>query len=82
MGMAELTCQEIVELITEYLEGTLSSPDRESFERHLAVCDGCTAYLEQFRETIRLTGQLEEDDLTPHEREEFLAAFAEWRRER
>lgn len=81
MGVAELTCQEIVELVTEYLDGTLSSSDRESFDRHLAICDGCTAYLEQFRETIRLTGDLQEEDLTPHARTKFLAAFAGWRRE-
>ncbi len=81
MDAAELTCQEIVELVTEYLECSLSAPDRESFERHLAVCEDCTTYLEQFRQTIRLTGELKEDDLTPHARAEFLTAFAEWRRE-
>ncbi len=79
MSVTELTCQEIVELVTEYLEGTLSPLDHERFERHIAMCDGCSTYLDQFRDTIRLTGRLGEDDLPAQARSEFLAAFREWR---
>ena len=54
----ELTCRELVELVTEYLEESLSRRDRARFDRHIAGCPNCTAYLAQFRETIRLTGAL------------------------
>jgi anti-sigma factor RsiW len=73
-----LTCRELVELVTEYLEGTLSSRDRVRFERHIDGCDGCTAYLEQFRETIRLTGTLRAEQLDPAALETLLAQFRDW----
>jgi anti-sigma factor RsiW len=80
MNSPDLTCAELVELVTEYLEGALSPTDGERFEQHLGACDGCTAYVEQFRETIRLTGVLREDDLAPAARDAFLAQFAGWKR--
>jgi anti-sigma factor RsiW len=52
----ELTCVEMVELVTDYLEGALSWRTRRRFERHIAGCDGCTRYLEQIRTTVRLAG--------------------------
>ena len=57
MSTAELTCEELVELVTEYVEGTLSADDQTRFERHLSICPGCRTYLEQFRETIAITGE-------------------------
>jgi anti-sigma factor RsiW len=75
----KLSCRELVTLVTEYLEGTLSSRDRRRFERHIRGCDGCTTYLEQMRQTIRLAGSLTEDDLSPRAREELLAAFRDWK---
>jgi anti-sigma factor RsiW len=75
-----MTCQELVELVTEYLDGTLSRRDRVRFERHIAGCDGCTGYLEQFRETIRLTGRLREEELDPAAKAVLLAHFREWTR--
>lgn len=77
--MRDLTCKEVVELITDYLEGTLSRRDRKRFERHLAVCDGCTAYLEQMRRTIATTRALAEEDLPEAVREELVSAFRGWR---
>ncbi len=77
--MRELTCKEVVELVTDYLDGALSRRDRKRFERHLAACDGCTRYLEQMRQTIRLTGILAESDLAPPAREALVAAFRDWR---
>ena len=75
----ELVCQQIVEMITDYLEGTLSRSQRRRFEAHLEGCEHCTEYLEQMRATIRLTGRLRTEDLTPAMREEFQALFRRFR---
>ena len=79
MSTAELTCQELVELVTDYVEGLLAPEDRERFETHLALCPGCATYVEQFRETIARTGALREDDLSPDARERLLAQFRDWK---
>ena len=75
-----LTCQEVVEIVTDYLEDTMSPELRERFEDHLSACDGCSAYLVQMRETIRLTGMLTEDAIPPEQRDQLVSAFREWRR--
>jgi anti-sigma factor RsiW len=75
----DLSCKEIVELVTDYLEGKLSRRDRKRFERHLAACDGCTAYLEQMRRTIATTRALTEEDLPDAIRVELISAFRGWR---
>jgi anti-sigma factor RsiW len=75
-----LTCRELVELVTEYLDGALPARERARFDAHIAGCDGCTAYLEQFRETIRITGTLREDELDPVARDALLAEFQDWKR--
>ena len=71
----------MVELITDYLEGALSRSQRRRFEAHLAGCEHCTEYLEQMRATIRLTGRLQAEDLTPEMREEFTELYRRWRAE-
>jgi anti-sigma factor RsiW len=76
-----LVCQEIVELVTDYLEGTLPRRSRRRFEAHLAGCEHCTEYLDQMRRTIRLTGRLAPEDLTPAMRDEFAALYRRWRSE-
>jgi anti-sigma factor RsiW len=76
-----LACQEVVELVTDYLEGTLSRSQRSRFQAHLAGCEHCSEYLEQMRTTIRLTGRLQAEDLTPEMREEFTAIYRRWRAE-
>lgn len=76
----ELACVELVEIITDYLEGALTPRDRERFEEHVAFCDGCANYLDQMRTTIALTGRLTEDDLTPETKRDLLEAFRGWRR--
>lgn len=73
-----MNCNELVELVTEYLEGTLPPGDRQRFDEHLADCDGCTNYLGQMRETITLTGTLTADDVSPAASETLLAAFREF----
>jgi anti-sigma factor RsiW len=75
----QMSCRELVTLVTEYLEGTLGARDRRRFEDHIRGCDGCTTYLEQMRETIRLAGTLSERDISPPAREELLAAFRDWK---
>jgi len=74
----ELACQEVVELVTAYLEDALDPFDRERFEEHLVFCDGCENYLEQMRTTIRLTGRVE-DELPAGLQSKLLEAFRGWR---
>jgi anti-sigma factor RsiW len=76
---APLACIELVELVTDYLEGSLSRRDRRRFEAHIAGCDACTAYLEQIRQTIAATGRLTEESLEPAARDELLAVFRDWK---
>jgi anti-sigma factor RsiW len=73
-----LVCQQAVELVTDYLEGALSARQRRRFESHLADCPHCTEYLAQMRATIKLTGTLTPDDLTPQMRAEFIDLYRRW----
>ncbi len=75
MSEREITCQELVELVTEYLDDSLPPDRRLLFEEHLAFCSACGTYLEQMRLTIRLTGTLREDDLDPIARDSMLAVL-------
>lgn len=77
-SVPEMTCRELVELVTDYLEKRLSWHDRERFETHLADCSGCRSYLEQMRQTIRALGHLPEESLSPEARGALLAAFRGW----
>jgi anti-sigma factor RsiW len=74
-----ITCQELVELVTDYLENRLPRPERRRFEQHLVGCEGCFNYLEQMQETIRLVGRLREDSIPPRARERLLWAFRDWK---
>ena len=74
-----LLCREMVELITDYLEGAMARPQRRRFEAHLAGCEHCSEYLEQMRMTIRLTGRLGQEDLNDEMRDEFIALYRRWR---
>jgi predicted anti-sigma-YlaC factor YlaD len=70
-----VNCHELVELITDYLEGAMSQEMRARVDEHLVDCDGCTAFLDQFRTTIRVTGRLTEDQVSPEARELLLQVF-------
>ena len=70
-----LTCRELVELVTDYLEGTLAADDLERFERHLATGDACVEYVEQIRLTAAAAGHVTEDPLDRDFREELRRAF-------
>lgn len=74
-----LMCQELVELITSYIDNTLKAEDHVRVEAHLAVCPHCARYLEQIRQTIRATGSLREEDLHPEAKEALLGAFRNWK---
>jgi anti-sigma factor RsiW len=75
----EMACQELVELVTAYFDGSLSWRDRRRFRAHISGCDYCTAYLEQMRLVIEATGRLTEEDIEPAAREELLEAFRGWK---
>jgi anti-sigma factor RsiW len=75
----ELVCQEAVELVTDYIEGSMSRAERRRFEAHLASCPHCTAYLAQMRITIQITGSLRSEDLPSEVREELVSLYNQWR---
>lgn len=75
----ELTCRELVELVTMYLEMTLPPPEKVRFEAHLTACPGCVNYVEQMRRTVQLTGALREDGIPPEAKARLLDAFRDWK---
>lgn len=77
----DLACAELVELVTEYLEGGLTKAERARFEEHIGVCQGCSNYLDQMRETIAVVGRIDSDDLSDEAKAELLAAFRGWARD-
>ena len=76
--LPEMPCQELVEVITDYLEDRLSPVDRARFEAHLEQCEVCRLYLEQFRATIRALGRLPEESLSREAKSALLNAFRDW----
>ena len=76
----ELSCKELVELVTDYLEGVLTASERRRFEEHLGECDGCVGYVESIRQAIRIVGRFDEGDLPPELERELAAAFRGWTR--
>jgi anti-sigma factor RsiW len=75
-----ITCQEVVELVNDYLEGALPPDETELFEQHLSFCQGCESYVEQLRATVATVGRIGEEDLAPDTRQRLLDAFRGWRR--
>ena len=75
----DLSCQQAVGLVTDYLEGALTRSQRRRFEKHLAGCLHCPEYLAQVRAVIALAGSITPDDLTPHMRSEFISLYRRWR---
>jgi anti-sigma factor RsiW len=78
--LPEMPCRELVTLITDYLDDRLPPPDRARFEAHLADCEACGTYLDQFRQTIRALGRLPEESLSREARHVLIAAFRGWPR--
>ena len=79
MPTQELTCKELVEVVTDYLEGRMPPERRLLFEEHLAFCSWCVTYVEQMRETVRAAGTLREEDLDPELRDSLLRVFRDWK---
>jgi anti-sigma factor RsiW len=77
----DMVCQEAVELVTDYLDDSLSRRDRRRFEAHLRACPNCTAYVEQIRMTIMLAGAIDTDELTPEAKQELGELYRRWREE-
>jgi anti-sigma factor RsiW len=75
----EMACRELVEVVTDYLEGTLAAGDRRRLEEHLAECPYCAAYIEQMRETIAALGTVGDESISAETRHELLEAFRGWR---
>jgi anti-sigma factor RsiW len=73
------TCRQIVELVTDYLEGRLPLEARTGFEQHLVYCDWCRVYLEQIRQTIRVAGSVTEESFSPQTREDLVRLFRHWK---
>jgi anti-sigma factor RsiW len=76
-----ISCQEVVELVTDYLESSLPAARASLFEQHLNFCDGCVWYVDQMRATIATVGHIREDDVPPAVREQLLTAFRDWKRQ-
>jgi anti-sigma factor RsiW len=76
----DLACQELVEIITAYLDGALPEGERKRFDAHLEICEGCRRYLDQMRTTIHVVGTLTEDHLDPIAKDQLLQLFRAWNR--
>jgi predicted anti-sigma-YlaC factor YlaD len=76
----DVTCRALVELLTDYLEGSITPELRVRIDAHLATCGGCANALEQLRDTIRVTGTIAEDRLPPEQSEAMRAVFRAWER--
>jgi hypothetical protein len=74
-----LSCQEVVELTTDYLEQALPTEEASLFEQHLNFCDGCERYLDQMRKTIAAVGRPRESDVPARARAQLLAVFRDWK---
>jgi len=74
-----MSCHELVELVTEYLEDALSREDRARFEEHLEACPYCVTYVDQIRTTVAALGRLSEEQLSEEARMELMAAFRGWK---
>jgi len=74
-----MDCNELVELVTAYLDGSLDTDERARFDMHLLECDGCENYLQQFRSAVDILGEIDRETLDPAFRDRLLNAFRDWR---
>jgi predicted anti-sigma-YlaC factor YlaD len=79
MASTEITCHELVELVTDYLEGAMPQAERDRLELHLGACTDCLRYLNQMKHTIRTVGQLQPESVSPKAQEELLQVFRAWK---
>jgi anti-sigma factor RsiW len=78
--VSDVSCQELVELVTDYFDDALPADERRSFEEHIAICGACTRHLEHLRVTIQAVGEVRDDSIDPETRERLLAAYRDWKR--
>ena len=78
--MEPISCQEVVELVTDYLDGAMAPEDVARFDHHLSLCDGCVFYVDQIRMTIEAVGRAGAEDVPAETRDGLVAAFREFRR--
>jgi predicted anti-sigma-YlaC factor YlaD len=78
--MEPISCQEVVELVTDYLDGAMSPADVARFDHHLSLCEGCVFYVDQIRMTIAAVGRIGEEDIPPEVRDDLVAAFRDFKR--
>jgi anti-sigma factor RsiW len=76
----DLSCRELVELASDYVDGKLTPAERTRFEMHLCCCTPCRVYLSQIQATVAAAGRLREEDLPPGSREVLLATFRDWKK--
>ena len=76
----DMSCKELVELVTDYLEGALPAADRRRFDLHIAKCDWCKLYIDQIRLTIKAAGKLSEESIPERVQNELLAVFRDWKK--
>jgi anti-sigma factor RsiW len=77
-----ITCRELIGLVTDYFEGSMSPEERLQFERHIMICPPCRGYLAQMEKTLRMAGGLTEESIDPEAEAALLEAFRDWRQER
>jgi anti-sigma factor (TIGR02949 family) len=75
-----LSCADVVELVTDYLERSLPAEDATLFEQHLNFCDGCVWHVDQIRTTVETVGRIEPEEVPPDVRDRLLTAFRDWKR--
>jgi anti-sigma factor RsiW len=78
--LGPIDCDELVELVTDYLEGKLPPADVERFEAHLEECEACATYIEQIRQSVVVVGTLSEETLPQGAADALLAEFRDWKR--
>lgn len=81
MSSGFLICREVVELVTAYLDGAMSSEDRRRFEDHVAICPPCRGHLSQMRATLQKLGKIPEESLSPEAERALLEAFRDWKKQ-
>ena len=74
-----MTCQDVVELVTAYLERTMPDEERARFEAHLAVCAGCDVYVRQMQRTVELLGSASTASVSQRARQRLMDTFADWK---
>ena len=79
MTPQEITCHELVELVTDYLEGAMPEAERARLDTHLTDCEPCRNYLDQMQRTIQTVGELREDAVSPEAQQELVQVFRAWK---